>query len=177
MKRKEVVVLVVAFDGYHEGEYAEIKKAVEDAGVFTSTASIKKGAAIAKDGSSCAIDCTIDSINPDECLGVCIIGGPGALEDLNSLKMHHIIQKIIASGVVLGAIGTATRILAQAGVLAHKNATGWNGDKKLHEFYGTHDVIYEQKALVIDGKIITARDAECAKEFAKAMVELMSKTK
>jgi putative intracellular protease/amidase len=107
-------------------------------------------------------------------LGVFFIGGPGVLVDLNSLKTHYIIQKIADSGKPLGAICLATRILAQTGVLSGKKATGWNNDHKLKKIYDSYQVHYEKKAVVIDGKIITAMGPDSAQEFGKGIVALIS---
>lgn len=169
------VILVVAFDGYQQTEYLDTKKALELAGFVVKTASTVKGAAIAKDGSTCTVDFKLEEIDPKTCVGVFLIGGPGALDDLNSLKMHAVIQKVVAAGKPCGAICIATRILAKAGILDGKKATGWNDDQKLEELYKAHDITYVKAPVVIDGVIITAQGPDAAKEFGEGIVSIIKK--
>ena len=169
------VVLIVAFDGYQQTEYHDTKKTLIDAGIHVNIASSKRGAAVAKDGSSCQIDLTIDQINPTKVDGVFIIGGPGALDDLNNMKMHQILQKIYAAHVPCGAICISTRILAYSGILNGKQATGWNEDGKLEDLYKEHNIVYVPSPVVIDDLIITAEGPHCAKEFGKAIIQVLKK--
>jgi putative intracellular protease/amidase len=169
------VILIVAFDGYQQVEYVDTKKAIEQAGLIVKTASTLKGAAIAKDGSTCQIDLKIEEIDPKTCAGVFLIGGPGALDDLNTLKMHAIIQKIVAAAKPCGAICISTRILAQAGVLDNKKATGWNDDHKLEALYKAHHTTYVKSPVVLDDIIITAQGPDAAKEFGNGIVSLVKK--
>lgn len=167
------VILIVAFDGYQQIEYLDTKTALEQAGLTVKTASTFKGAAIAKDGSTCHVDLKIEEIDPKTCAGVFLIGGPGALDDLNTLKTHAIIQKVVAATKPCGAICISTRILAQAGVLNNKKATGWNDDHKLEEIYKTHHTTYIKSPVVIDGNIITAQGPDAAKEFGNGIVSIL----
>lgn len=167
------IILIVAFDGYQQTEYHDTRKALIDAGMHVNIASSKRGAAVAKDGSSCTIDLTIDQINPTKVDGVFIIGGPGALDDLNNMKMHQILQKIYAAHIPCGAICIATRILAHSNILNGKQATGWNDDGKLEAIYKEHDIVYVKSPVVIDDLIITAEGPHAAKDFGKAIVQLV----
>jgi protease I len=169
------VILIVAFDGYQQVEYLDTKKALEQAGLKVQTASTIKGAAIAKDGSTCQIDLKLEEIDPKTCAGIFLIGGPGALDDLNTLKMHAIIQKVVAAAKPCGAICISTRILAQAGVLNNKKATGWNEDHKLEEIYKTHQTTYLKSPVVMDDNIITAQGPDAAKEFGEGIVSMVKK--
>lgn len=167
------VVLIVAFDGYQQTEYLDTKKTLEQSHLTVKTASTTKGAALAKDGSTCTVDLKLEEIHPSTCAGIFLIGGPGALDDLNSLKMHSIIQKMVAAGKACGAICISTRILAEAGVLKSKKATGWNGDGNLKEIYAKHSVTYIKSPVIIDGTIITAEGPEAAQEFGKGIASII----
>lgn len=173
MNQSLPIVLVVAFDGYQQTEYLDTKKNLEKAGYTVKTASTVKGAAIAKDGSTCTVDLKLEDIDPKTCSGVFLIGGPGALNDLNSLKMHAIIQKVFAAGKMCGAICISTRILAESGILNGKKATGWDDDHKLANIYAQHNITYIKAPVVIDGKIVTAQGPNSAQEFAKTIISAM----
>jgi protease I len=169
----KIVILVVAFEGYQQMEYLNTKKVLEEAGYTVKTASINKGAAIAKDGSTCQVDFTLDEISPTKYAGIFLIGGPGALNDLNTLKMQHIINETYDKHIPVGAICISTRILANAGILDGKRATGWNGDNELDAIYKKHDVKYVKEEAVTDGLVITATGPESADAFGKAIVALI----
>ncbi|QQR53805.1 DJ-1/PfpI family protein [bacterium] len=172
---KKCVVLVVPFDGYQQDEYELTRKTLEAAGISVKVASNKKGAAIAKDGSSCLIDLSIEQLEETPCDGVFLIGGPGALENLNSLKMHHILKNLFKKDIVIGAICISPRILAQAGILKNKKATGWNDDGKLDEIFKQHQVKKADAKVVIDTNIITAEGPAAAQEFAETIVKKLIK--
>ncbi|RTL04564.1 hypothetical protein EKK58_10285 [Candidatus Dependentiae bacterium] len=173
MNQKNPIILVVAFDGYQQIEYLDTKNTLEKAGFTVKTASTVKGAALAKDGSTCAVDFKLEEIDPKTCAGVFLIGGPGAMDDLNSLKMHAVIQKVFAAGKPCGAICISTRILAEAGILQGKKATGWDGDHKLAEIYAKHGITYIKTPVVIDSNIITAQGPDDANEFGKAIISII----
>lgn len=167
------VVLVVAFDGFQQMEYAHTKAKIEAAGFTVITASTKKGAAVAKDGSTAAVDILIQDIDPQKYAGIFFIGGPGALDDLDNDQSYQLIQKSAALHKPLGAICISTRILAHAGILEGKKATGWNGDNQLPAIYKEHNVIYTQEPVTVDGTIITAVGPDQAHDFGKAIVTLL----
>lgn len=172
---KKCVVLVVPFDGYQQDEYEITRKTIEAAGIEVKVASNKKGAAIAKDGSTCLIDLSIEQLEETPCDGVFLIGGPGALENLNSLKMHHILKNLFKKEIIIGAICISPRILAQAGILKNKKATGWNEDGKLDEIFQQNQVTKIDKNTVADGAIITANGPAAAQEFAETIVKKLTK--
>ena len=76
-------------------------------------------------------------------------------------------------GMPYGAICISPRILANAGLLRGKRATGWNGDGELQEIFSSQNVTYEQSAVVTDGRVITADGPMSAGEFGQAIVDLM----
>jgi len=66
-------------------------------------------------------------------------------------------------------------ILAKAGVLKGKKATVWSSlmDRVPVRILEENDAIYQEKSVVVDGKIITANGPAAAEEFAKAIVEVL----
>ena len=167
------IILIVPFDGYQQDEYETIRTVLHNEHIEVKVASNKKGAAIAKDGSSCIIDYTIEQITPDICSGIMIIGGPGALENLNTLKMHHIIKQLYDHDIVMGAICISTRILAHAGVLKNKKATGWDGDGKLKELYDQHSIKKIDSPVVVDENIITADGPQSAQLCGETVIKIL----
>jgi protease I len=167
------VLFVVAHEGYQQIEYGEPKKLLETAGIKVITASNAPGFAIAKDGSTTAVDVLIKNVNVADYDGIFFIGGPGALEHLDNQDSYILIKAIAGTKKPLGAICISTRILAKAGVLTQRKATGWDGDHKLAELFKEYDVEYVKQGVVIDGHIITAVGPHAALEFGKAIINLL----
>lgn len=171
------VLFVVAHEGYQPIEYAEPKKVLEDAGFTIITASNKPGVATDKDGGTTPVDSTLDAINPTDYDGVFFIGGPGALEHLDTPQSYTLIAKALAHHIPLGAICISTRILAKAGALTRKRATGWNRDNELGALYETHGATYVPDPVVVDEQIITALGPTAAKTFGQEIVALLHNNK
>src|SRR5690606_25260394 len=134
------VLIVVAFNGYQEIEYGIPKHIIQDAGFKVITASDQKGCAIARDGSTTPVDITLDKVDSTLYAGIIFIGGPGTLEHLDNETSYAIIQDAAKNNIPVGAICVSTRILAHAGVLENKYATGWNDDDQLDALYKEYNV-------------------------------------
>lgn len=174
MKNGITVVFVVANEGYQPIEYAVPKKLLEQSGITVLTASNKLAPAIAKDGSNCAVDMLIQDIKIDDVDGVFIVGGPGALDALDNQITYQMLKQAAAAQKKIGAICISTRILAQAGLLNDKQATGWNGDNELPGIYKQHNVHYKAHDVVRDGDILTATGPEAAREYGEQIISMFS---
>lgn len=167
------IIFVVAHEGYQQDEYEIPKKLLEEAGFQIITASDKHGTATAKDESTTTIDIALQGIDLEGCGGIFFIGGPGTLEHLDNEVSYAIIQKADFIGKPLGAICISTRILAHAGVLKGKNATGWNGDNKLGDIFKDAGVKYVHQDVVVDGTLVTATGPHAAQEFGEKIISVL----
>lgn len=167
------VILAVAHQGYQSIEYGITAEVLKSSGVTVYTASDEPEVAVAKDGSTTVVDLTLDQINPLLYDGLFLIGGPGALECLDNTIVHTLLQQMMALKKAYGAICIAPRILAKAEVLGGKHATGWDGDNKLESIFLQHAVLYQHKAVVIDGTTVTATDPHAAQDFAHAILHVL----
>lgn len=177
MNNSRKVLFVVAYEGYQHIEYGEPKKLLEKTGFSVITASTKPGSAIAKDGSTTPVNVLIEKANPSDYAGIFFIGGPGAMEHLDNEKSYQLIKQAAQKGILLGAICVSPRILAKAGILKGKKATGWNEDNTLPDIYKEYGVIYVPEDVVVDGSIITATGPSSAKKFGEQIVALLKKNK
>ena len=171
------ILLIVASEGFQHIEYRTPKKVLEEAGFTIITASNKPSAAIAKDGSTTNVDVVLDQVNVNDYDGIFFIGGPGALEHLDNQTSYTVIKAAADAKKPLGAICVSTRILAKAGVLKQKRATGWDGDDLLGQLYHEHDVVYIPEEVVVDENIITATGPKAAQEFAEQIIMLLQSHK
>lgn len=173
MLDRKKIVLVIAHEQFNATEYAAPKKILEDAGYTVITASDRAVTATATDKNSVHVDITLNALQPEHYDGIFIIGGPGALTNLNNPATHTIIKRAIQAHKPFGAICSATRILANAGVLQSKRATGWNGDGQLEELYHKLGIYYQPEDVVSDGLILTASGPNVAQQFAHSIMDLV----
>lgn len=172
------VALVIASNGFQQTEYGVPKEMLSNDGIKIITVSDKPTVAIAKDKSVVDVDITIDQVNPLDLDGFFLIGGPGALEHLDTPKVHDLLNQFEILKKPYGAICISPRILAHAGVLMGKKATGWNEDQQLEQIFKKHGVTYiSDKPVVIDNLVITATGPNAAEEFALAILQLVTESK
>jgi len=167
------VVLVIASRGYQEREYNETKKVLEDAGVEVLTASDVVDFATGHMGNRVKVGLSLKSINPALYAGVFIIGGPGALECLDTDAMYQVLSEFFAVQKPYGAICVSPRILSKAQVLRGKKATCWNGDEKAQEVFDIGDATLVEGPLVVDGTIVTADGPDAAEAFGEAILSVI----
>jgi protease I len=175
MKTALTIALIIAHKGFQPTEYQNTKKALENAGITVHTISTQLGEAEGTDGSKVAVDLKLDRLIPGEYQGIVFIGGSGALDYLDNEISYDIIKKAVSENIILGAICIAPRILAKAGILKDKKATGWDDDNELTELFKKHGTIYTKEGVVLDGAIVTATGPATATDFGKALAQLAKK--
>lgn len=167
------VVFVIASEGYQPVEYAIPKKLLEQAGIMVLTASNNLGTAVAKDGSTTQVDYVINDIPLQDIAGIFIVGGPGAMEHLNTQELHCILKEAHNKNKKIGAICIAPRILAEAGILENKQATGWNADNQLQSIFKKYGVNYKPHEVVRDTNIVTATGPDAAREYGEQIISML----
>jgi len=170
------IAMIIAFRDFRDEEYFVPKEILEAAGVEIKTASNKTGTAIGADGGDVKVDLLVSEINPADFDAVVFIGGPGCLENLDNESSYRVAQETISQNRVLASICISPVILAKAGVLEGKKVTVWSStmDKSPIKILEENGAIYEAKSIVRDGKIITANGPSAAKEFGKAIIEVLT---
>ena len=169
------IAMIVAFKDFKDEEYFPPKKILEEAGAEIITCSDKEGMAIGANGGEAEIDVLLQNLAVSDFNAIVFIGGPGALEHLDNEEGCRVAQETVEADKVLAAICISPTILAKVGVLEGKRATVWasplnRGPVKVLEENGA---IFENKPVVIDGKIVTGKGPEAAEEFGKALVQVL----
>lgn len=168
------ILFVIAHTDFQPIEFNNSQEEVKRAGYHVVVASDQSGEAVASDKKTrVKVDVVLSQVKVADYAGIFIIGGPGALEHLDGADTHRIIKEIAAKKKPFGAICISTRILAHAGVLKGKKATGWDGDKLLEGILKKAGALYQTQPVVIDETLITATGPDAAHEFGKAIVSLL----
>jgi len=170
------IAMIIAFKDFRDEEYFKPRQIFEAAGADVKTVSNEKGTAIGADGGEVEVDLLVSEINPASFDAVVFIGGPGCLENLDNKDSYQVAKKTISQGKLLAAICIAPAILAKAGVLEGKKATVWTSvmDKSAVKILEDNGAIYEDKPVVIDGKIVTGNGPDAAQEFGETIKELLT---
>ncbi len=167
-----VRVLVPLADGCEELEAVTIIDLLRRAGIEVVVAGLKPGIVKASRGTQLMPDITLGVALQDEYDMVVLPGGmPGAQHLKDDARIIALVQKMAAAGRYIAAICAAPTVLAEAGVLAGKTATGYPGflDKM-----NLRDVTLSTEAVVRDGLVITSRGPGTAMDFALSLIEVLA---
>ncbi len=167
------VLMVIANQSFRDEEYAEPRKIFEENGIKIIVASSSLSQAVGKFGLNVNPDVILSDVNAYDFDAIVFVGGPGASEYWQDTVSHQIIKKAVSEGKVVSAICIAPVTLANAGVLSGKKATVWSSEVGK---IGAKGAYYTGNSVEVDGNIVTANGPEAAKDFGKAIVELL-KTK
>jgi protease I len=167
-------VMIIAFREFRDVEYFVPKEILEKAGIEVKTASNKMGTAIGADGGDTNVDLLVSQINVSDFDAIIFVGGPGCLDALDNEDSYKVAKEAVSQNKVLAAICISPVILAKAGVLKGKRATVWNDFAKTQaKILEKEGAIFEDKPVVVDGKIVTANGPKAAKEFGNTILELL----
>ncbi|MDH5184267.1 MAG: DJ-1/PfpI family protein, partial [Gammaproteobacteria bacterium] len=93
---------------------------------------------------------------------------PGADNLDNDPRIHQLLHTMQQQGRYTTAICAAPRVLANAGILNGKRATGYPGHlEKLQR----GDIELVDQAVVVDGKVITSKGPGTAMDFSLCLIE------
>lgn len=166
------IVIIIASKDFRDEEYFVSRGILEGAGFVVETASNKTSIAIGADGGEAQVDLLVLEIKVEDFDAVVFVGGPGCLKNLDNEDSYRVAREVAVKEKLLAAICISSVILAKAGVLKNKKATVWSApmDKKGIEILKGNGAIYEDKPVVIDGRIITGNGPSAAQEFGRVIV-------
>jgi len=169
------IVLVLAHEDYRDEEYERTLSELIASGVVVKVASTDLTEAKGVKGGTTPIDLLLSDINPDDYDGIAFIGGPGSKEYVGDVAVSDLARKFASSGKPIGAICYAPAILAKAGLLKGKRATGWKTEdnNEVPELIVKKGGIYSGESVVTDGNIITAFNHLSAEEFGKTIAQML----
>jgi len=167
------IAIIIAFKGFKDIEYFIVRNVLFGSGAEITTISSQKGTAIGSDGGDVKVE-DASKINIGDFDAVVFIGGEGMGNDLDNKQFQKIAQDSV--GKILGAICISPALLAKAGVLKGKRATVWFAplNKEAIKILKKNEAIYEDKDVVVDGKIVTGNGPMAAAEFAKTILKLLT---
>jgi len=169
------ILMVVAFKDFKDEEYFVTKEVLEKANFLIETTSNQKGMALGTEGGEAVITLLPSEVNPQNYEAIVFIGGSGMGKELDNQEFQKLAQEFVKNDKIVAAICVAPGLLAKAGILNNLKATVWSSalDKSLIKILKDYGALYEDLAVVQDGKIVTANGPDAAQEFGKAIVNLL----
>lgn len=166
------LVLVPLAQGCEELEAVTITDLLTRAGINVVTVGLDEQIVTASRGMKLVPDKQLDDVLEDDFDMIVLPGGlPGADHLNNDQRIQTIVKRLAANNKYTAAICAAPRVLATAGLLEGKHATSFPG--ALDQF-PVNNLRYEEKAVVVDGYVVTSRGPGTAMDFTLTLIELLS---
>ncbi len=164
-------VLVPLAEGCEELEAITIVDLLRRAGIEVVTAGLADGPVRCSRGTVIVPDATLDAVLDRDFDMLVLPGGlPGADHLEADPRIRDLLRKMADSGRWTGAICAAPKVLASAGLLDGRHATSYPGSL---DGKPVKAMIYEEKPVVVDGKVVTSRGPGTAMDFALTLIELL----
>jgi 4-methyl-5(b-hydroxyethyl)-thiazole monophosphate biosynthesis len=166
-------ILVILADGCEELEAVTVIDLLRRASLNVVVASLSEDKhVIGSRGTHLIADSTLGAcINHIFDMVVLPGGQPGTTHLQQDERVSSLIKASDARGDFVAAICAAPSVLAQAGLLANREATYYPGT--LSQEAWPH-IKHSQAAVVIDGNIITSRGPGTAIDFALTLIEVVT---
>ena len=163
-------VLIPLADGFEEIEALTVTDVLRRVGIDVVLAGLRTGHVVSARKVSVIPDDIIDTLKSDDFDMIVLPGGQPGTTNLNAdARVKRLLKEFDNAGKPIGAICAATTVLSEAGLIKDKRVTSYPSySDKLG------DAQYEDKAVVIDGNIITSQGPGTAIAFALAIVSRLS---
>ena len=162
-------VVVPLAPGFEEIEAVAVVDVLRRAGLRTAFAGLEPGSVEGSHGIGIRPDVSLDDVVPGPLRAVVLPGGmPGSARLRDDLRVRRLLVAVHAQGGVVAAVCAAPIALSAAGLLVGRKAVCFPG----FESQLTGADVREDRVMV-DDRIVTARGAGVAIEFALAVVALL----
>ncbi|TVT59780.1 MAG: DJ-1/PfpI family protein [Sedimenticola thiotaurini] len=164
-------VLIPLAQGCEELEAVTIIDLLRRASIDVTTAGLEPGPVVASRGVTLLPDRLLDEVMEETFQMIVLPGGlPGADHLNNDPRIRMLLQRISGEQGYTAAICAAPKVLASAGLLGGRRATGYPG---VLDSLRLNDVTIDPSAVVRDGPIITSRGPGTAMDFALELIAVL----
>jgi len=158
--------LIIGSQNFQDEELFGTKRILDAALVQTVIASTRTGVIQGVLGNVAEATIPVNRLKVDDYDAIIFIGGPGAAEYANNPAIMNMVRETVRKGKVLGAIGVAPTILANANVLAGIRATSFLSERGRLIQAGA---IYTVFPVERERSIITATGPQAAVQFGRVI--------
>lgn len=165
-------VLIPLAQGCEELEAVTCIDLLRRAGIEVVTAGLDAEPVTASRGTRLLPDRSLDEVAGEDFDLILLPGGQPGTNNLDAdPRIRALLQKQAGAGKPLAAVCAAPKILANAGLLAGRQATAYPGT--LENLHHT-DISITGQAITRDGNIITSRGPGTAMDFALTVIETLT---
>jgi len=162
-------VLIPLAQGCEELEAVTLIDILRRAEIEVTVAGLDDQPVVASRGVVLVPDTDLDSALKNDYDMIVLPGGLEGTENLNKdARIHSRLKQMHSQGQYTAAICAAPRVLAEAGLLANKQATSY---PTVLEQLNIPDITYIDAPIIEDDKVITSRGPGTALDFALHLVE------
>ena len=162
--------LIVSAGLFEDSELLDPYSRLQEEGCQVDIAAPERGRIYGKHG--CAVDANkaLREVNPDDYAILVLPGGKAPEQIRREPEALAIAQAFFRAGKPVAAICHGPLILVSAGLLRGRHATCYHTVAEQLRQAGAH---YEDRDVVVDGNLVTARQPADLPAFLRAMVKLL----
>ena len=168
---KALIILIP--EGFRDEEFAVPRDMLKKADISVTVAGLAPGEAKGAKGMKAVPDKLLSEIKDQDFDAIILPGGSGAKKYLfNNREILDLIRRYNDADRIVAAICLSGAVLANAGILAGRNATVFSNPETISIFKRS-GVFYMGDGVFIDGNVITASGPEYSEEFAQKIIEAL----
>ena len=167
------VLMVLASSEFRDIEYIVPRAFFEQNGFEVKTASSTSDS-LGRFAYKVVNDFLLKDVDTSAFDGLCFVGGSGSLQYIEDDIAKDLTLQFLKEGKIVGAICAAPRNFLHWGILKDKNATGHNWDNQFEAICTENGAVFiPDKAVVVDGNILTGNGPEASEEFALKFIAML----
>jgi protease I len=163
---------IIATDEFEDLELFHPMYRLQEEGIKTIVVGLTMDPIKGKKGYSITPNASIDEVNAKKFDFLIVPGGKSPEKLRLNQKILRFVKEFDTQGKPIAAICHAGQVLASAGIVKNRTITCVAGIRDDMINAGAH---YIDKAIVIDGNLVTSRVPSDLPEFARAMIEVFRK--
>jgi len=165
--------LIVSADHFEDSELLFPFYRLQEEGLQVDIASFARGKINGKHGYEVVVDKALRDVDPNDYDLLVLPGGKAPTKLRREPAAIAIAQDFMRSNKPVAAICHGPQILITAGVLQGRRATCY---RSVAEELQESGALYEDKEVVVDGKLVTSRQPSDLPAFMREIVRLLEKT-
>ncbi|MBZ0184338.1 MAG: DJ-1/PfpI family protein [Melioribacteraceae bacterium] len=169
--QKKSILLFLAAENFCEQEFLTVKNIFLRKGFNLFISSDANSLCVGGNGMKVKPDVNIYNINKNNFGAFVIIGGKGIINYWDNQILKSSVLEFNKNNKIVASICAAGVIIAKSGILNQKEGVVYPDYKKEFDRTG---VIYKDQDVVVEGKIITAKNPASSVEFADAILNRLN---